>query len=250
MNKDSFTIHTIEGYIESLFLIEYPDKLLLLDSGCRSDVSIVSKYIKEQLNRPMSDLKLVIITHAHPDHSGGAYYYQKRYGIPIAGTWKMNEWYSGFSGFITQIVDIFLTHYVAYKRKKSLKNIWFPRKLEFDHILEFDQPLPGFSDWRILSTPGHTLVDLTVFHKDESIAYIADCIIRLGQRTIHPYPINHPEKYKASLSRLRDLNIKTYLLAHHGSTEINCVTFKELISSIPNKPKNHRTSVLKMFGIQ
>ena len=127
MTKQPFKIHTIEGYIQSLFLVEYPEKLLLLDSGCRSDVPVVHQFIEEELGRSIRDLALVVVTHAHPDHSGGAHYYQQRYGIPIAGTHEMNDWYKGISGIFTQFVDIFLTHYVAYKKKKSLQNIWFPR---------------------------------------------------------------------------------------------------------------------------
>ena len=121
--------------------------------------------------------------------------------------------------------------------------------ISFDFILQVDKSLPGFPDWTVLSTPGHTAVDTTIMNPENSIAYIGDCIIKTGQRIIPPYPINHPEKYKASLTTLRDLEIQTCLLAHHGSLNIKPITFNQLISSVPRRPKNHRNSILKMLGI-
>ncbi len=64
-------IHTLEGYIQNIYLVEYPDKLMLLDGCCRADVDTVFDYITEQLKRPITDLKLIVVTHMHPDHIGG-----------------------------------------------------------------------------------------------------------------------------------------------------------------------------------
>ena len=62
----------LDGYIQSSYLAVYPDKLMLLDGGCRPDVALVLGYIKNTLKRPISDLKVVVVTHMHPDHAGGA----------------------------------------------------------------------------------------------------------------------------------------------------------------------------------
>ena len=36
----------LEGYIQSTYLAIYPDKIMLLDGGCRADVPMVLNYIK------------------------------------------------------------------------------------------------------------------------------------------------------------------------------------------------------------
>ena len=100
---------------------------------------------------------MVVVTHPHPT-AGGASYYQQ-HGIPIAGRPELNDWYEGWTGWFTQQVDIFLTHYVAYKRQRPLQRIRFPRTLQYDVSLELDQPIEGFEDWRVLSTPGHTTME-------------------------------------------------------------------------------------------
>ena len=89
-------IHEINGYIQSIYLAEYKDKLLLLDGCCRSDVAVVVDYIENTLNKPLTQLKLVVVTHLHPDHAGGAMVFRNRYKIPIC-SWDVGRpWYRGF----------------------------------------------------------------------------------------------------------------------------------------------------------
>ena len=57
----NFTIHAIDGYIETLYLVVYSDKLLLLDGGCRCDAKDVVDYI-QRLNDPMEELKPIVVT--------------------------------------------------------------------------------------------------------------------------------------------------------------------------------------------
>ena len=65
-------IVAIEGYIQTTYLAVYPDKLLLLDTGCHCDVDSILDYITNTLQRPISQLKTAVVTHMHPDHAGGA----------------------------------------------------------------------------------------------------------------------------------------------------------------------------------
>ena len=65
-------LHCLNGYIQNIYLAEYADKLLLLDGCCRADINVIEDFIINQLNRPMSDLALIVVTHMHPDHAGAA----------------------------------------------------------------------------------------------------------------------------------------------------------------------------------
>ncbi|GAL35099.1 Zn-dependent hydrolase [Vibrio maritimus] len=40
-------IHQISGYIQQIYLAEYPDKLLLLDGASRADVGTILRYIRD-----------------------------------------------------------------------------------------------------------------------------------------------------------------------------------------------------------
>ncbi len=241
-------VHTLSGYIAKLYLVEYDKGLLLLDSGCRCDVPIVKGFIEDKLKRPFSDLKLVCVSHAHPDHSGGASFYQKA-GIPIAGKDEVNEWYKGLNGLMAYLIDIFLTYYVAkrVRKEKVYQNVLFPRKLKFDYQLEAEKPLPLFEDWLALSTPGHTSTDLSFYHRESAQAYVADNLIVTSKGLIPPYPTFDPEAYQESLSRYIDLNIKKFLMAHYGSHELEPEDIHKVKERASKKPRIHRTVLPKML---
>ena len=249
LQTSSFTIHGIDGYIETLYLVVYPTKILLLDGGCRCDADVVVEYL-HTLGRSITDLKLIVITHHHPDHSGAAPVLQQQYGIPIAAIPIINTWYIGLNGWLTQKTDIFLTYYVARKRNKRFKHLRFPRIINIDFPLLDGTNIPLFEDWQLLCTPGHTTVDTSMYHSEESIAYVADLLIGFGTRYSTPYPISNPVHYRQSLNTIKELNLQHILLAHHGLHSISNDTFDHLIRQISDTPKNHINSIKKRLGLQ
>lgn len=241
-------IHKIPAYISILYLVEYDHGLLLLDGGCRPDLMVVKKFIEEELKRPFSDLKLVCVSHAHPDHSGGASFYQE-YGIKVAGTSQCNQWYGGFQGWLAYWVDLFLTYYVASKVRKEevYQNVIFPRRVKFDFDIVPGQVLPLFSEWKILSTPGHTDNDISFFHEGSQTAYVADNIIALHNRFIPPYPITKPKEYRKSLSLYKQLGVKEFLMAHYGAHRVPEEALNQIIEKVSDKPRRHRTTIPRLF---
>lgn len=171
-----YKIHQIEGYIQTIYLIEDNNKLLLLDGCTRADVQNVINYIQDILNRPLSDLKLVIATHSHPDQLGGIELFQKR-GIQVAGPSGLGKEYFGLIGVINYLIDIALSHLVAINKKKKIQNIFYKRKVKVDYILEDNSPLPGFPHWMAFKTPGHTNIDISIIHQESKTAYVADNIV-------------------------------------------------------------------------
>lgn len=241
-------LHQISGYIAKLYLVEYDHGLLLLDSGCSCDVPVIKNFIVNELKRPLKDLKLVCVSHAHPDHSGGASFYQKL-GIPIAGRKECNLWYQGLDGFFAYLIDIFLTYYVAKRVRKVnvYQNVLFPRKLTFDYFLQDSKPLPFFEDWITLETPGHTSTDCSFFHKESLQAYVADNLIFTSRGLIPPYPLFNPDSYRNSLSRYQTEGIKTFLMAHYGSRELTNENIEKVKDRASKKPRTHRTMIPKMI---
>ena len=91
----SYVLHAVDGYISTLYLLEYENGLLLLDSGCRGDVARIEKFCRTRLQRSISDIRLCVVTHMHPDHAGGAFILRRRFNIPIAAPQHTERWYAG-----------------------------------------------------------------------------------------------------------------------------------------------------------
>lgn len=235
-------IHPIEGYIQTTYLIEYPEKLLLFDAACKCDASLILDKIKT-LGKQPSDLKLIAVSHMHPDHSGAAKLISEKTGAKIIGSKYSNDWYKGLTGFITWLVDIYLTLYVARKKSKAYKNVLFPRKINYDYYFEQHPRLPFFDDWDAISAKGHTNCDFNFYHREQKILYAGDNIIQLRNKVIAPYPRFLPEDYKKSLEAYLNLPINKYLLAHDGIQEISKEEIKDLMERTSDKTRNHRNSV-------
>jgi len=232
-------IHQLQGYIQNIYLVEQGDGLMLLDGCCRCDIKIIKEFIIHELNRPMTDLKIVVVTHMHPDHAGAANKLRQLTGCKIIAANKQTSWYKGAVGLLMFLTDLVLTLWVARRMGKPLKNIWYPRKLNADLMLNDGDAIPGFEGWMIFETPGHTDRDLSVMHLPSKKVYVADLVIRMKKIFISPFPVFHPNKYKNSLKKIDELNINHLLLAHGGEVSVKGLQLEKLIKNIPDKPKTH-----------
>lgn len=229
-------IHLIRGYIQSIYLVEYPDRLLLLDGCCRADINTLDQFISGELGKSLTDLQLIVVTHMHPDHAGAAAKLRKMTGCKIASANMAKQWYAGISGRITHLIDISLAIWVAGRMGKAKKNLWYSPVLVADYQLNDQDKLPGFSDWCVYTTPGHTDRDLSVFHLDSKKVYVGDLLVKVKNRFIPPIPVNYPTQYRASLSKLKNMQPKSILLAHGGEVSLTEKDYDHLFTMAPSKP--------------
>jgi glyoxylase-like metal-dependent hydrolase (beta-lactamase superfamily II) len=225
MNKvfDDFTIHIIDGHISSIFLAVYPDKILVLDGGCRCDVGKIETYITRKLKRDISNVKLVVASHAHPDHAGGSPLFSEKYGLPLAAPRNINTWYRGPMGFIQHKVDTFLGYYVARTFQRPFENMFYTRNVKIDHILDDGSSLPGFEDWIAYDALGHTNHDMVFYNQRQKALYAADVILCVNGKYLVPFPVPLREHMRDTLDRLSTLKVRTLILAHGGIKVVSSI---------------------------
>ncbi|MCW7754104.1 MBL fold metallo-hydrolase [Desulfobotulus sp. H1] len=217
-------IYAGDGYIQMLLFALYPDgRVLALDGGCRCDIPVMERMLEEGMGRRWSDVGLQIVSHIHPDHAGAAPLLQRRYGLRLAAPEGINRWYAGMGGFLQHKIDIFLGYFVVYVMKKPWKNLFYRRKISMDHALRDGDRLPGFPDWQALLTPGHTNHDMVFYHAETKTLYAADVILYVNRRFQLPFPVSLPDEMEESLLRIRNLDVKTLILAHGGILEVEGV---------------------------
>jgi glyoxylase-like metal-dependent hydrolase (beta-lactamase superfamily II) len=229
-------IHQLKGHIQSIYLVEYPQQLLLLDGCCRADISMLKQFITGDLNRPFSDLKLIVVTHMHPDHAGAAHKLRNLTGCKIASASMSSQWYRGLSGRFAHLVDIALATWVASRMGKVRKNLWYSPHLKTDYALADQDTLPGFDDWCVLETTGHTDRDLTVVHLASKRMYVADLLVKVKDRFIPPIPVNYPQQYRASILKVQAFEPASLMLAHGGEVTLTERDFDHVLTVAPRKP--------------
>lgn len=232
-------IHTLHGYIQNIYLVEDEAGLLLLDGCSRTDVGKVCRFIRQELMRPLSDLKLVVVTHMHPDHAGGAHRLRKITGAKVVAHPKAHRWYAGVMGRTAHAIDVGLALWVAGRLGKPKKRIWYSPILRPDSVLQDEQRLPGFNDWQVIFTPGHTDHDLSLLHTPSGAMYVADLMVMVKKQRVPPYPVCHPNQYKRSLQRVALLNVSNVFCAHVPPTPVEEIDFDAIIAKAPKLPANH-----------
>lgn len=230
-------IHSLEGQIQTIFIAEYPDRLLLLDCGTRADGPLIVDFIENRLGRSMSELALAVVTHMHPDHAGSAAWLRKNHGIELAAPARIDRWYSGAGGFLQHVIDIYLAQFVVFRQRRPYRCLWYPRFVGAGHVLQDGETLPGFDDWQVISVPGHTSHDIVLYHGESRTLYASDSMVIVKERYALPIPIVLPDCAYASLDRLEHLHFETVHLAHGGTREISCndkpAIFRELRERVP-----------------
>ena len=228
-------IHEIHGHIQSIYLVEYPDRLLLLDSGCRCDVETVEDFAAS-LGRSLKDLRVVIVTHMHPDHAGGAEVYRRKYGAQIVCHATDEDWYEGWEGRLQHLIDIFLAYWVASRMGRPLRWLWYPKQLAADRQVRDGDRVPGFDDWSVIETPGHTDRDISLLHRESKVLYLADVILKVKGRFIAPFPVEYPELYMKTIEALSRMGLEEILMAHGGRAQPKGPDFQAVLDAFACLP--------------
>ncbi|MBT1451673.1 MBL fold metallo-hydrolase [Glaciecola sp. XM2] len=239
-------LHRLKGYIQNIYLIEYEHGCMLLDGGCRADFDIVSDYFRTTLKRPLTDLKVVMVTHMHPDHAGCAHYLREKTGCLVVSGVFEHHWYEGLSGRFSHLTDILLTHWVAGRLGRKRRLIWYPRKLRADVQLQDGQPVPGFEQWSIVATPGHTHMDISIYSEKHELIYVADLIVSNKKQLTPPYPVHFPNIYRESVAKLKAFEGFKILMAHVEPQTISTQVLDDIMVQTPKVGQSNKQAIFNI----
>jgi glyoxylase-like metal-dependent hydrolase (beta-lactamase superfamily II)/8-oxo-dGTP pyrophosphatase MutT (NUDIX family) len=159
-------------------------EMALIDPGSEDPAELESLFtVIGLLERDRRRLKLVLLTHHHPDHVGGVAAVRERYGVPVAAHAET------------------------------------ARHLPVDILLKDGDlvPLaPGVGEWslRALHTPGHTRGHLCFLHPRTGSLFTGDHITGGTGTVIIDPPEGDMTAYLRSLERLLGENVETLFPAH------------------------------------
>lgn len=161
-------LHTLRLSIVNVYLLT-GDKAILIDAGGPGDVPRILAFMKEHGVEP-GHLSLIVATHGHWDHAGGAAQLRAETKAPIAvhrGDLDLAR--QGINGATkpTCMTGYFVRLFI---------NRGYP-KFEPDVVIENEMDLKSFGvDARIMPTPGHTPGSLSVLSADGD-AIVGDLVM-------------------------------------------------------------------------
>ena len=165
-------VHQIDGVNANSYLIlENDGSLTLIDSGTSTGGKKILEYVKTNLSKQPSDLKTIVLTHAHIDHIRGASAVQKATGAKVAIHDQDADFLSkkkklpppgGATGIIFRLFSVFIQ----------------PKAVEPDIRLKENDKIG--SSLVVVHTPGHTPGSITIYDQGRKLVFVGDAITSRG----------------------------------------------------------------------
>jgi len=188
----------------SLFVVEHRGVLSIVDTGSEGAFRRIVSALGALGRRP-EELREIVLTHCHGDHSGEARRLAEVSGATVVAGEADAEVIAGRGDYPGPRDRLGRTLYRGLER--------FPR-------LEVGRRVEGEDEGglRAIPTPGHTLGHLAILVPDASAVVAGDAVWHLGPlKPSWKRFTQDPEANKESVRRLADLRAERVLISHGPS---------------------------------
>ncbi len=227
-------IHQIKGKLSNSYVYARGKALLVFDAGYR-DERFIMGYIHRAL--PEAKVMLAVTTHSDIDHSGGLNALARAAHCKIAVFEKTSAGFSFDSlaeagtKLVTGVQEMMrprfwrmYTSTARKERKLELPSAKLERpsvpadllRVQYDSTLKADELLPGFPEWRLLWTPGHTEDSCCYYHETEGILVTGDTLLgsTTSGSTVLPSVYSNMNRLRESIRRLKSLKVSVVAPGH------------------------------------
>jgi len=205
------------------------DALTLVDTGIGTqEAKAALIYELHQLHLTLDDFDQIVLTHHHPDHSGGLSFFHP--SIPVLAHENNERWLTkskDFIDFYGQYYHHFFSEFaVPSDRFKEIpkfqNNLKYIGNAKISQYLYESMELPGHSQWEVIETFGHASSQISLWNKQTGQLIAGDALLQF----ITPNPLMEPplydgdQRYSAllehnkTLHKLKNLGIRTVLPGH------------------------------------
>jgi glyoxylase-like metal-dependent hydrolase (beta-lactamase superfamily II) len=203
-------IHTLPlGYVNS-FLIQGDPGCILIDTGLQGKEKKLWMQL-EKLEVSPEDIKLIIITHGHEDHTGGLSAVKQQTGAPVLCHEQEAEFLRNGSNPPVVPHTWFLKRLMGLVKETKVKPV------EPDILIRDEFPLADYGiDGSVIHTPGHTSGSLAVILEGKS-AIVGDTIMKLplvSKGSYRPVIGQDLEQVYQSWQKILDMGVETIYTAH------------------------------------
>jgi glyoxylase-like metal-dependent hydrolase (beta-lactamase superfamily II) len=243
----SIQIHQVKTRLVNTYIVEYPDRMFVMDVAVRCHRYVLG-FIEQELKRDIRDVVLVTCSHDDPDHMGGirrlATLCDADIAIPNYAGDLGSKFLGDPAGIFIRAATILReglrsrmwTMYFNPKRghaarqKPKYMGKWaMPSAIgntKQEHRVNGGNHLPGFRDWRVIHTPGHSWDSSCFYHKKSGSLLSGDTLLGSAKQNklVVPSIYANASQMEQSLSLLREFRIHT-VYPGHGSVIRSDIAF-------------------------
>ncbi len=159
--------------IVNVFLVDYPAGLILIDTGPKGSKELIFQGIR-QIGKQPEDLKFVILTHAHHDHSGGLASILKSVQAAVYTSALCAKMIAKGIAFQPKSKMLaFLLRLVTMNGKLNLQFLYIqPVKTNIKIVSEGDC-IPDANGLEVINAPGHCAEQIALFYPVKEVLLFA-----------------------------------------------------------------------------
>lgn len=164
-------VHQVDGVNANSYLVfEKDGSLTLIDTAMSTSERRILDYIKTTLSKQPSDVKTIVITHAHIDHIRGALSVKRATGAKVAIHERDADSLSGKRRLPTPsgVTGLIFRFFSLFFRSPSLEPD--TRLGENDRV----------GTLTVLHTPGHTPGSISLYDQEKRLIFVGDAITNRG----------------------------------------------------------------------
>ncbi len=198
------------GYSNTILLVNGPDSILI-DTGVKGFLKKIQKMLNQNRLVP-EDIKLIILTHTHYDHTGNLYELKKLTGAKVLV--HKNEFENLKNGTIPiPGGQRFLMKLVSDLGKLIAPGFASPKPFIADLINEDEFDLNPFGiDGKVVHTPGHSPGSQSVILGNKIIS--GDCFMNMNYGVVFPHFADNPYLLLQTWQNIFDMGIKEIYPGH------------------------------------
>ena len=194
-------IHQFSGVSNSYIVSN--NEIFLVDTGMPGKSGEIIDYVKNELKRDPNEIKTIVVTHHHYDHTGNLDKLKNITGAKVAIHSADADYISGKK---SQHGSLFMIPIVIF-----MKIIYRSKPVKADILLQDGDQI---GDYRVIHTPGHTSGSICLYNPDNKVIFVGDNLMYSNNKIEGPRILHEPEKYKNSMEKLRNLDIDVILTGH------------------------------------
>lgn len=229
-------IHLVKTRYANAYVVSYEETAFVIDVASGSQRYVLG-FVKETLKKPVDTITLVACTHDDRDHMGGVEKLAELCDATLAFPYAsgdalhklINDPFGGLTRATTGFREALRARnrgmYINPRRDAAAKlnphydgnRVGEPPSAPRRALrLKDKERLPGFEDWAILHTPGHSWDSCCYFHEKTGSLISGDTLLgsRKQERVVKPAIYSNRLHFARTLSRLKSLDVRAVYPGH------------------------------------
>ena len=202
-------VHQVRAWGARVTVLQAPDGVVLVDAGSRGGLPVINAGLGA-LGVAPEQVRLIALTHCHPDHAGGLAEVVEATAAPVAIHHSEAGIVRGDEPPRSPL------RREALPQVQPVFSVFSGPPVDVRYPLEDGDYLPSAEGVRVIHTPGHTQGSICLHVEPASTLIVGDALqFRFGKLLGPSWLFTRdPELARASLAKLLDVDFSTLCFSH------------------------------------